>query len=103
MHELRLYPHFADPVHERDELARDSRLRLLAGLWLCTLCACGAVDAAAFSTAPAAPTRPPLPGNPTSAVSADEAPPSTNPFVLVQHDPASTFGTDADTASYQAS
>ncbi|MEO8180457.1 MAG: von Willebrand factor type A domain-containing protein [Deltaproteobacteria bacterium] len=110
-----LYPQPADPVHESTAFLQPEGARPPPGLALAlsllsSLCACSASDAvnldyaaapsANASIAPlASPATSVLPErNPSSADRDDAA--STNPFVMVAHDPLSTFATDADTASY---
>jgi len=107
MTQLQLYPQPVDPVQSTAVLPRPGRpqaRRALAFSLLGALCACSAFDASdANSAGPAAyaniaPAAASLPAQPSSAERYDT--PHTNPFVMVDHDPLSTFATDADTASY---
>jgi len=112
MTELQLYPLPADPLspsyHKPSNRGRrrwTSQLALPLSLAV-ALSGCASMaemDNAGVDIAPAAS---------SSATPADdaaerpaapqdvEASPSTNPFVMADHDPLSTFATDADTASY---
>src|SRR5262245_53651979 len=102
MTELQLYPLPADPLSpSRHTPARRrwASQRALALSLAAALCGCGDMssgDGAALSGAP--------PNSGTVVHDAATAPPqdvqvspSTNPFVMVDHDPLSTFATDADT------
>jgi hypothetical protein len=111
MAQLHLYPQPADPVQERAALLQSgllafesgrspARLALVFGL-LSALCACSAsMDAnndafagpsASTNVAPRAPSvTAELPAQ--SSTDRDDAQ-SSNPFVMVEHDPLSTFAT----------
>jgi Ca-activated chloride channel family protein len=110
MAQLHLNPQPADPVQESTALLQrhflqpeGARMRPLALAFslLSGLCACSSSDLGDSSSilGSSAPHNVPTEARPQSSDDRLDAPRS-NPFVMVDHDPLSTFATDSDTASY---